>query len=69
MRTDPGALLGVLREHAYGDLAVEHVLTILPTEHGARVPGHWTAEADQKIASVLPTEVLRAELARREADQ
>ena len=59
-------LLTVLREHAYGELATELFLTILPTEHGARVPGHWLKEADARIASVLSAETLREELARRE---
>lgn len=60
-------LLSVLREHAYGAIAWEKCLTIFPTDHGAKVPGHWIDETDDLIASVLPEKVLRAELARRES--
>jgi hypothetical protein len=63
-----GDLLGVLREHAYGAIAFEKSLTIMPTEHGARVPGHWIEETDARIASVLSEKTLRDELSRREEE-
>lgn len=62
-------LLQTLREHAYGDLALEHYLTIMPTEHGAKVPGHWIQDTDARIASVLSEKTLRDELSRREQEQ
>lgn len=58
-------LLKVLREHAYSEIAVEEILTIEPTEHGARVPGHWVERTDERIAEVLPTDVLLREVQRR----
>lgn len=59
------SLLAVLREHAYLEIALEQFLTIMPTVHGAQVPSHWVKDVDTRIASVLPDEVLQAELARR----
>lgn len=61
-------LLRVLREHAYEEIADERFLTVMGTEHGARVPGHWVKETDERIASVLSEELLREELARRELE-
>jgi hypothetical protein len=61
-------LLEVLREHAYGEISLEKCLTIMPTEHGAKVPGHWIEETDARIASVLPEETLRDELSRRKEE-
>lgn len=61
-------LLNVIREHAYAEVAREKVLTVMFTEHGARVPAHWVDRTDEKIASLLSDEVLRAELARREEE-
>lgn len=61
-------LLEVLREHAYGAIALEEYLTIMPTEHGAKVPGHWIEETDARIASVLSEKTLRDELSRREEE-
>jgi hypothetical protein len=65
MRSD---LLEVLREHAYEAIAIDECLTMLPTDHGAVVPGHWTKAADSRIASVLSETTLRDELARREKE-
>lgn len=59
-------LLSALREHAYGAIALEKCLTIMPTEHGAAVPSHWVHATDARIASALSDETLRDELSRRE---
>jgi hypothetical protein len=61
-------LLEVLREHAYGAISLEECLTIMPTEHGAKVPSHWVEEDDARIASVLSEKTLRDELSRREQE-
>ena len=66
--SEKGELLAVLREHTYGEISREKSLTILPTEHGARVPSHWIEATDARIASVLSEETLRAELSRREQE-
>lgn len=61
-------LLTEIREHAFSVLALEHTLTMLPTEHGAKTPWHWVEQTDRKIASVLPSSALIDELVSRGYD-
>lgn len=35
-------------EAAFAQIADEEQLTIFPTEHGATVPGHWRAQAEER---------------------
>lgn len=58
-------LIDLLREHAYWYVALDNMLTVIGTEHGARVAPHWINEIDMRIASELPDDIIRAEYERR----